>query len=500
MHSAASRPWASVAAGFGGPEVDLRGFGWRHSGRREPTLSDVTLHIPAGQRVLLLGASGAGKSTLLAAIAGVLGDEEDGDRAGRITVGGYAPEAHRGAVGMVLQDPDAQVISATVGDDVVFGCENLGVGREEMWQRAAEALALVGLDLPLDHPTHQLSGGQKQRLALAGVIAMHPGVIVLDEPTANLDPQGVEEVRRSVIDVAQHTGATLIVVEHRVDVWLEHMDRVVVLGQRGSIVADGEAKRTVHAHAEQLAHSGIWVPDVPLDIETFGGAASEKTVLTTSNLDIGWGREETPIQRGLNLRLQDGSTVLTGANGAGKSTLAMTLGGLLPPVSGAVDATGLLPNGTVGSRRVPTPDPSTWRSKELIRHIGYVFQNPEHQFAARTVRDELLLGPRRAGLDATESQSRADALLAQLGLERLAAASPYSLSGGEKRRLSVASMLTTSPRLLILDEPTFGQDRNTFMALLRLLQDVLADGRSVLSISHDPDYVRLMGQHTWRLS
>ena len=242
--------------------VRVQDFGWRHAGRKNPTLEGLTLSIDQGERVLLLGESGSGKSTLLAAIAGILGDDE-GEQAGQVLIDGYPSRSVRGMVGLVLQDPDSQVICSRVGDDVVFGCENLGVPREEMWHRARRALDMVGLPLPFDHPTEHLSGGQKQRLALAGVIAMGAQVIVLDEPTANLDPAGVQDVRDAVAQVAAETGATLIVVEHRVDTWCDVVDRLVVLGtaERG-IIADGPPHHVLEHYGQRLADVGVWVPGI----------------------------------------------------------------------------------------------------------------------------------------------------------------------------------------------------------------------------------------------
>ncbi|BDZ49943.1 hypothetical protein GCM10025867_21840 [Frondihabitans sucicola] len=182
----------------------------------------------------MLGASGAGKSTLLAGLAGVLGGDEEGDDTGELLVDGGHPADQRGRVGLVLQDPDSQVVLARVGDDVAFGPENLGVPRDEIWDRVGSSLEAVGLQLPLDASTSELSGGQKQRLALAGALAMRPGLLLLDEPTANLDPAGVQEVRDSVARVVDETGATLVVVEHRVSVWLPLVDRVIVLAASGA--------------------------------------------------------------------------------------------------------------------------------------------------------------------------------------------------------------------------------------------------------------------------
>lgn len=542
----------------GGAVVEITDFGWRHAGRKNPAIANITARFEPGERVLLLGGSGAGKSTLLAGIAGVLGDAEDGEQRGAIRVDGKDPAQARGLVGMVLQDPDSQVIAARVGDDVVFGCENLGIPREEMWQRATDSLRTVGLgELDLDRSTHRLSGGQKQRLALAGVLAMRPRVIVLDEPTANLDPEGVAEVRDAVIRACEETGATLIVVEHRAATWAGHVDRILVVGetnpsgereqvsggrQAGGVLADGPAGQILDAHADRLAEAGIWVPGVspalrrmgtpppeldamkaapgstgsqgrvddqgradkrgpgehPIDAAStpagVGSHLSGEPLLRTRDLTIGWGQHA--IRTGITAALEPGSTCLTGGNGTGKSTLALTLAGLVPVAGGELDASGLQP---AKPRRRETPDPRSWRSRDLVRRIGYVFQSPEHQLAARTVRDELLLGPKAAGMDAAAAERRADELLGTLGLPHLAAANPFTLSGGEKRRLSVAAVLATEPRLLILDEPTFGQDLNTFTALVGLLQQLADGGMGLLSITHDADYFAALGQRHWHL-
>ena len=223
--------------------VQAAGWGWRYAGRKRPAVADVSFTIEPGERVLLLGASGAGKSTLLAGLAGVLGGDDEGDRAGSLLIDGSAPESRRGQVGLVLQDPDAGIVLSKVGDDIAFGCENLGVAASEIPGRVAEAMEAVGLDVPRERPTKALSGGQKQRLVLAGVLAMRPGLLLLDEPTANLDPEGVREVRASVERAVDATGATLIVVEHRTPIWVDLMTRVIVLAADGGLLADGAPAR-----------------------------------------------------------------------------------------------------------------------------------------------------------------------------------------------------------------------------------------------------------------
>src|SRR5690606_38978479 len=197
-----------------GARVAARGWGWRYATRRAWAARGLNLDIAPGERILLTGHSGTGKSTLLHALAGVLGGDDEGEQEGALEIDGRDPRAARGLAGLVLQDPDTQAVMHRVGDDVAFGCENLGVPRDEIWGRVREALDLVGLDVPLDRSTSALSGGQKQRLALAGALAMRPGLLLLDEPTANLDPDGVVEVRDAVARVAAETGATLVVVEH----------------------------------------------------------------------------------------------------------------------------------------------------------------------------------------------------------------------------------------------------------------------------------------------
>ncbi|WEO75863.1 ATP-binding cassette domain-containing protein [Cryobacterium sp. SO2] len=473
-----------------GARVTAAGWGWRHAGRSRPAVSGLDLDIQPGERVLVLGPSGAGKSTLMHALAGVLGDDEDGDETGDLRIDGERPSRARGRVGLVLQDPDSQVVLARVGDDVAFGCENLAVPRAEIWPRVTEALAAVGLDLPLRHPTSALSGGQKQRLALAGVLAMRPGLVLLDEPTANLDPDGVVEVRDAVLRSVQASGATLIVIEHRVAVWEHVVDRVIVLDPAGGILADGPTERVLSAEGERLAAAGVWIPRYPPArphrVPSAGGAGRE-LLLEAERLAVGrvpFARKQAVVVAdGLDLQVRAGeATAISGPNGTGKSTLALTLAGLLTPAGGRLSAEDQLAAGLAAA-------PHRWRSRDLLERIGTVFQDPEHQFLAGTVREELAVGPRALGLAAAAQAERVDGLLHRLRLEHLADANPFTLSGGEKRRLSVATVLATRPRLLVLDEPTFGQDSRTWAELVRLLAELLDTGTAVVAVTHDADFV-----------
>ncbi len=461
-------------------QVVAQGWGWRHAGRRAWALRRLDLVVEPGERVLLLGASGAGKSTLLHALAGVLGDDEGGEEEGRLLLDGRMPRDGRGRAGLVLQDPDTQVILARVGDDLAFGCENLGVPRAEIWPRVGEALDAVGLRLPLDHPTERLSGGQQQRLALAGVLAMQPGLLLLDEPTANLDPEGVAEVRDAVASVLERTGATLVVVEHRVATWLSLVDRVVVLGPDG-LLADGPPAEVLARAGPELAASGIWVPNHPPRVAPRPRPSTGAPLLSAERLAVGRGGRV--VRDDLDLELAAGASVaLTGPNGSGKSTLALTLAGLLAPLGGRVRAHPALARGA-GDR------PNAWRSRELVTRVGVVFQEPEHQFLTATVQAELEVGLRATGRLDGAGRARVDELLQRLRLHGLARANPFTLSGGEQRRLSVATVLVTSPDLLVLDEPTFGQDALTWAGLVDLLSELLTEGRTVLSVTHDDAFV-----------
>ena len=494
-HSASSRPAsspdASVAPGEGaGARVCARGWGWRHAGRKNAALSDVDLDIAPGERVLVLGPSGSGKSTLMGGLAGLLGGAEEGEATGTLTVDGVAPAEARGRVGLLMQDPEAQVVLARVGDDVAFGMENLGVAREEIWPRVENSLEAVGLSVPLDHSTTELSGGQKQRLALASILAMGPGLLLLDEPTANLDPSGVAEVRAAVETVVERTGATVVVVEHRVDVWASLVDRVIVVAD-GAIAADGPLDEVLAQQGDALRERGIWLPgdDVAAEVgpapEVPPASSDTTPIARVTDLTIGYAAD-APVRSGIDLTIERGvSTCIVGANGAGKSTFALTLAGLLPPLEGAVEVE--TSDGTAG-------DPHEWSSKQLLGRMSMVFQEPEYQFLAATVAEELAIGPRAAGMSEEEIAPLVDEHLEALGLTALARANPMTLSGGEKRRLSVATALISAPELLILDEPTFGQDRGTWLGLVRLLRAALERGVTLVSITHDPAFVAAMGQ------
>lgn len=458
-------------AGPGATKVTARGFGWTHAGRTAPAVADIDFVLEPGEKVLLCGDSGSGKSTLLAAIAGVLGGDDEGTRVGEILLedahGNVEQPGRTIPVGLVLQDPDSQVIAARVGDDAAFGCENLAYPREKIWQRVRSALEMVGPYVSLDFPTAQLSGGQKQRLALAGVIAMGAGVVLLDEPTANLDPEGARDVIEAVATMVERTGATLVVVEHQHAAWKGVLDRAIEL-KDGRIVADGQLDDVV---------SDRIVTDLP---SARGVDKHSEPALWSTDLVTRFG---PPRSYALP---QGASTVLTGPNGAGKTTWMMTVAGLLPAQSGDIGVADFVRRGLKGS-------PLTWKSRELADRIGFVFQNPEHQFVARTVAEELRVGPKVMRREIPEE--RIAELVEVLRLGHLLNTNPFTLSGGEKRRLSVATALVSAPDVLLLDEPTFGQDPHTFSELVGLLRRMADEGTTIASVTHDPLFISALGDH-----
>lgn len=558
---------ANKASKANNAELRFEHWGYRHASRRAFAVRGLDLTIKAGQRVLLLGASGIGKSTILSGAAGLIGNDfvaknsakdsvensedsaksqqttlvEDADGGvseGCVLVDGVPVRRARGRVGLVLQDPDAQAIFQRLGDNVAFGPENMNVPRGEIWDRVRKSLKEVGLDgLQLHRSTSHLSGGQMQRLALAGALAMQPSVLLLDEPTANLDPDGTQQIVGAVRAVLDSTHATMVLVEHHAEPWIDMIDRVVVLGLENGEAANGKDANgeTVHSetvHDDDIARAassrtvivadgtpdevfnrtdldfedlGIWLPErykhnaKSSEKSSANAESPEKyyencnpaegygeVLLSTKDLAISHNSE--PIARHINLEFKAGQiTALVGANGAGKSTLSLTLAGLLPAVSGEVVASDALAQGANGT------DPMKWKSPDLAKRISYVFQNPEHQFACGSVLDEVMLGPLRTGVSADEARAKAEELLKRFRLARYAKANPYTLSGGEKRRLTVAASLAAAPRVLILDEPTFGQDRKTWLQIIRLIASLRSEGVSIIVVTHDRELVEALG-------
>ncbi|WP_344254565.1 ATP-binding cassette domain-containing protein [Terrabacter carboxydivorans] len=506
-----------------GAEISVEGLTWRPFGRARPVLDGLDLTVGPGERVLLAGPSGSGKSTLLRALAGLLLTADSGDLSGTVTVGGHAPQDVPGSVGLVLQDPGAGVVASSIGRDVAFGLENVSLPRAEMPSRVTAALREVGLTMAAESSAATLSGGESQRLALAGALVMEPSVLLLDEPTAMLDAATAGDVRAVVADVVARRGLTLVVVEHRLDGWLDHVDRLVVLDATGAVVADGDPRRVLDEHGKSLAAQGIWVPGVPdpdplpLVLEpaptAAAGRVSQGRVVSSAagvrvehvSRRLGGSSRTTLAVDGTDLEARAGRTVaLVGPSGAGKSSLMATLGGLLEPARGTVDVAlqltpaesgaGSASGSGAGSRdgasaRDRLTPPDEWSSPDLARVVAWVPQRAATALVGRTVRDDVLTTPLALGHDPEVAGRRADALLASLGLAHLAGADPRQLSGGEQRRLAMASAVAHGPALVLADEPTVGQDRLTWAAVSGVLAAAREEGSAVVVTTHDPGVV-----------
>ncbi|HXG26739.1 MAG TPA: ABC transporter ATP-binding protein [Candidatus Binatia bacterium] len=482
--------------------------------------------VEPGSVLLVVGPSGSGKSTLARGLAGLLPGQfpgtwsgsvridgreiaKDGSAAGAVGPGGavdagavelavdaaaagglhVAVEAANAppltpvdlGAGIVLQDPASQLVMERVGDDVAFGLENLAWPLLAMRRRVPEALASVGLTGFEDRRSTRLSGGEQQRVALAGVLAPAPGLLVLDEPTASLDPEGAEVVMRILASLREREAATIVLVDHRAELAWPLADVVLALGHDGRPIDVGPPDAVLQRSGSALRNAGIWLPE---DREAVAGArtawASRAAAAPAASVpilefqDVRFAFPDTePVLRDIALTVLPGERIaLVGANGSGKTTLLRLALGLLRPTAGVV---------RLGSR-------SPWRLApvQVARLAGYVVQDPELGFLADTVREEVDLGLDR------EQVRFAHELCERLNLplQTFADRSPYRLSGGEQRRLSLVTGLARRPLLLALDEPTFGQDRRGHEALVAALDDLVWQGSALLAATHDERFVR----------
>jgi energy-coupling factor transport system ATP-binding protein len=505
---------APPAPGDAAALLSVRGLTVTYEGAARPAPAGVGFDVAPGEVVLVLGPSGSGKSTLTLALDGLIPQVVPAETSGTVLVRGRdaattpVPELSR-HVAMVFQDPDAQLVTGAVLDEVAFGPENLLVPVDEVLARSEAALRRVGLWDRRDENPDRLSGGGRQRLAIAAALAMGSPLIVLDEPTANLDPRGIEEVYAALGDLVAAGDRAIVLVEHNLDAAIGFTDRVVVLDADGRLVADGPVDEVLRGRAEELHALGVWLPTSALAALRLRGAGYALDPLPLTPAELHAALEAAPAHvspvvgtsaapartaeaivevRGLTL-VRRGTTVLrdirldiargefvavVGANGAGKTTLVQAIGGLLRP-----------PRGTV---RVDGLDVSRTDARTLAAHVGFVFQNPEHQFVAHSVRDELTHGR-------TVDDARVDEILERFGLADKADVHPFLLSGGQKRRLSVGTALVGGAPLLVLDEPTFGQDRARAEELLALLRDLNDEGTTVVVVTHD---MQLVAEHAER--
>jgi energy-coupling factor transporter ATP-binding protein EcfA2 len=421
--------------------------------------------------------------------------ELPGEWAGELEVADLDPVAAGGPVvaarvGIVFQDPEGQLVMDRVEDDVAFGLESRGWPPDSMRASVRSALADVGLGGLERWRTTRLSGGQQQRLALAGVMAPEPWVLVLDEPTANLDPEGARAFAARLARIRAAGTATIVLVEHRVDEAWPLADLVLALGPDGRPIDVGTPEEVLARSRDAIEASGTWLPARPGEADSRLGAAAappagSRAAPIVAAHGVRFAYDGPTVVDEVDLEIRPGERVaLVGPNGSGKSTLARLLAGLLRPMGGAVELAG--------------SDPSRLKGRDLARVAGFVFQDPEAQFVAATVRDEVL-----AGLDARDPAvtTAVGELMTRLGLPLAAFGdrSPYTLSGGEQRRLSLAPALVREPRLLVLDEPTFGQDRRGCEALEAILAHQVSGGAAVLAATHDERFIASFASRVVRL-
>jgi energy-coupling factor transport system ATP-binding protein len=474
--------------------------------RKQPTISHFSHVFPAHQRTLLIGPSGAGKSSLILALNGLIPQSIDATVSGRIKVGeinplNEQPGSMSQKVGILFQDPETQFCMVTLEEEVAFGLENLSYSKEEMDRKIIECLNAVGLLERRKDPIHSLSGGMKQKLAFACLMAIDPDILVLDEPTANLDPKTSQDLIKQLDEWSSTTKKTVIVIEHQVEDVLPIIDSVVAMDKNGNILAKGSPREVFKHHGLRLMEEGIFLPYAStlalqsstnwqlfpltsdeLKDQLIGSTLPSLTpspqvegtdMLTVENLTFRYPNQEQLFEK-LSFSVKEGSiTAIVGENGAGKTTLAQLLVRALQPLEGKI---------TLKSK-----DLADYSEAELMKEISLVLQRPETQFIAETVEAEMAFGPTLLGLKNWEKET--DSLLDDFGLLQLKKAHPYTLSQGQKRRLSVAIMLANGQKFLVLDEPTFGQDALNTQALMDQLERKRKEGYTFLMITHDMNLV-----------
>ncbi len=479
--------------------IRFESVAFRYPGAARPALRDVTLTLPEASFTVVYGPSGAGKSTLLRSLNGLVPHFSGGTVSGRIEVAGLdpvrvGPERMCWQVGFVFQDPEAQFVMDRVEDEIAFALENAALPVPEMRERVAEVLDLLGLMELRRRSLASLSGGEKQRVAIAAALALRPGILVLDEPTSQLDPESAEDVLQALTRLNAGAGLTIVLAEHRLERVLSFAHRLIHIPAGGTEVLCGSprdvlAQTPLVPPVTALGKALGWSPlpvtvaegqpfarraaakldgaRVPVDEHT-GGEASG--YLQVEALEAGYGTR--PVLRGVSLNLVPGEVVvLMGRNGSGKSTLLKALVGLVRPQEGHILLQGH------DTRGVPVA--------ELCRQIAYLPQDPNALLFADTVAEELAITLRNHGISTQHAPLAPEELLARLGLSDKADAYPRDLSVGERQRVALAAIMVTRPDVVLLDEPTRGLDYEAKGKLLALIRSWRAQRLAVLLVTHD---------------
>jgi len=486
----------------------FEGVSYRYPAAKSWALNGLDLTLHPGESVLIAGASGSGKSTFCRACVGLIPHFHHGEWIGKVLVDGLDTSEHpvyelfRHA-GLVFQNTDAQLFNQTVESELTYGLESLGLAHGEIEQRLAWASKLAELGDLMDRSPHFLSGGEKQRVALGSILALRPRLLLLDEPFTHLDPQGTEELRR-ILRRMKSEGTALIIVEHRLHEIIHDVDRIIVLHQ-GKIAADGSPD---HVLTGEISNYGLNLPPLiklfrdmglkgrPLSIEDAIKELKDQNLLTrfparlleeakkasipfpktsfpiVEAEDIFFSYHGLSVLRNIHFKLLRGESVaLVGRNGAGKTTLIKHLNGLLRPLSGHLKI--------LGQEILRKP------VSELSRHVGFVWQNPNDQLFQPTVREEVLTGPKALG---SHDPSWCEELFNRFGLVSLLERSPFTLSEGQKKRVSFAAALAVKPDLIVLDEPTSGQDELFRRELAKFIAELQREERTVVLVTHDLEF------------
>lgn len=507
--------------------IELRDVSYCYPNSGKPSLKNVTFSAEKGTFVAIMGPTGAGKTTLNLCLNGLIPQLLEGDFTGNITVAGQdlslnGVQSMVKHIGLVLDDPETQIFGRTVQEDTAFGPVNLSLPAEEIYRRVVEALNRVGLKGYEERDTSGLSGGEQQRLAIAGVLAMQPEVLVLDEPASELDPVGRTEIYKTIDDLRLAKRLTILVTEHYGEEISKRADQVIVFN-RGEIVWQGVPEE-LFRNISLLDRFGIrpvpvslvgwdfyqkgWITldEIPLDVlsaekmvrnvlskhslrdslssfkpESFRRPDTKApVVLQVSNLLYQYTPDIIALQS-VNLTIRRGEFVaLIGRNGSGKTTLTKHFNGLLKPTDGEVVVDGM--------------NTKKFNTSILAQVVGYVFQNPDHQIFSNSLERELAYGLKNAGLDDAEIKLRVDNALKLTGLEQQRNDHPFSLGKGERQKVAVASILALEPKILVIDEPTTGQDWAGMQNMMALIKQLHENGTTVIMISHDMEIVAKYAQ------
>ena len=502
------------------PIISFKNFSFQYRAQKQPTLHDINLDIYPGQRVLICGPSGSGKSTLASCINGLIPFSYPGECMGSLTVDGVdAPESSifelSRHVGTVLQDPDGQFIGLTVGEDIAFALENDCVPQKQMHETTGRVARMVGVENHMDYAPHELSGGQKQRVSLAGVMVDQVKILLFDEPLANLDPATGKQAIELIDEIQQKSDTTVLIIEHRLeDVLWRHVDRIVLVNE-GRILADTTPNELLSSrlleengireplYVTALRYAGVEItPDkqpehaerLVLDEQDVQRVQAwyrqcpqpekvEETpaLLEVRDLTFGYTRDRINLEK-ISFQVRKGEmTAIVVRNGAGKSTLSKLICGFETPNSGSIWMDGR----DIGADSI----------RERAKRIGYVMQNPNQMISKTMIFDEVALGISRSGLSKEEIRERVEKTLKICGLYPFRNWPISALSFGQKKRVTIASVLVMGPELIILDEPTAGQDFRHYTEMMEFLRELNRQGVTVLMITHD---MHLMLEYTPR--